>query len=256
MKRYIPVIIAGLVLVLLSACVPTHLIVGSGDLITRDYTFVDFTNLDIGSAVEADITQSDSFTVSITTRENLFDHLDIYTSGKTLNITLKSGSYTNSQIKARISLPRLDTINLTGAAKGNVTGFNSANDFDFTLTGASSLDMDVQAGNVIGEMTGASKANGVLKADKLNLEMTGASKISLAGTTATLTIKATGASRFDMPELSVQNADVELNGASSANLNVSKTINFDLSGASRLEYSGGAVIGKQKLSGASTIKQN
>ena len=62
---------------------------------TWEYEFADFTNVDVSSAFTVDITQSDSYSVSITVNENLLDYLNVYQSGKTLYIGLKGANYSN-----------------------------------------------------------------------------------------------------------------------------------------------------------------
>ena len=44
---------------------------------TWEYEFADFTNVDGSSAFTVDITQSDSYSVSITVNENLLDYLNV-----------------------------------------------------------------------------------------------------------------------------------------------------------------------------------
>ena len=53
----------------------------------------------------------------------------------------------------------------------------------------------------------------------------------------------------------LDNIEASISGASSAYLKVNNKLDFDLNGASRLEYSGSPTIGKMKVSGASTLKQ-
>ena len=49
------------------------------------------------------------------------------------------------------------------------------------------------------------------------------------------------------------NADIRMSGASSCNIDVSGRIDIDLSGASRLEYTGRPVLGSISLSGGSQV---
>ena len=49
--------------------------------------------------------------------------------------------------------------------------------------------------------------------------------------------------------------DIDLSGASRANIKMDGKLNADLSGASSLEYAGNVVLGKTSTSGASKIRQ-
>ena len=44
---------------------------------TWEYEFADFTNVYVSSAFTVDVTQSDSYSVSITVNENLLDYLNV-----------------------------------------------------------------------------------------------------------------------------------------------------------------------------------
>ena len=60
----------------------------SGDEITEEKDFTDFTSVDVGSAFEVDISQADSFSVIITADESLFEYVEVSKSGRTLKIYL------------------------------------------------------------------------------------------------------------------------------------------------------------------------
>jgi len=51
------------------------MMIGSGDLATEEFNFSDFTRVEVGSAFEVEIVQSDSYRVSITADDNLFDYI-------------------------------------------------------------------------------------------------------------------------------------------------------------------------------------
>lgn len=65
------------------------MITGSGSLSTNDYSYTDFTKIEVGHAFEAEITRADSYLVRITLDDNLYDYLKIGTRGDTLYIGLK-----------------------------------------------------------------------------------------------------------------------------------------------------------------------
>ena len=49
------------------------LVVGSGSLVTRDMDFTGFTAIEVGNSFEVRITRSESYNVSITADDNVFD---------------------------------------------------------------------------------------------------------------------------------------------------------------------------------------
>ena len=97
LRRKVPVFIATLLvtaslLTILTGCSGiSDAIIGSGNIITREMDFTDFTKLEIGHVFQAKVTRSDSFFVSITVDDNLLEYVVVRKSGNTLRIYLKGG---------------------------------------------------------------------------------------------------------------------------------------------------------------------
>lgn len=232
-------------------------LVGSPNVVTREFDFDDFTRLHVGSAFEVQVDKADSYGVSITANENLFDYLELYQEGETLTIELKRWhSYTNTTRKASITLPDLRGLSLSGASRGKVEGFSSSQPLDLELSGASSLDIDdLEAGDTTLDVSGASRAKGSITMAKARFDVSGASTIELEGSASGASIDVSGASSAGLADFSVVVATVDLSGASRATIDASGTLDCDLSGASRLNYVGNPALGHVEVSGASTISQ-
>jgi hypothetical protein len=98
---------------------------GSGKLETREYDLSDFTRVEISSAFEFAISQADSYRVSVTADDNLFQHLDISRDGETLKIGLKTIlSLGSATLQAEIAMPRLLEVDISGASSGTASGFS------------------------------------------------------------------------------------------------------------------------------------
>lgn len=289
MKRHSFVVV--MISILISACtlltscgwlITTE---NAGSLTTKEYEFTDFNAVDIGSAFKVDIGYSDTYSVQITANENLFRNVNITKTGNTLKIGLKwSGiSFSNStyDLKARITMPELVNLTLSGSTEGTVSGFKSTNDFDARLSGASELELDMETGrfnSVISgssEMTariisndaeiklsgsselkldmttgdfvyrssGASEANGTVKATSTGIYLSGSSEIKLTGLGGDLILSGSGASNCTLVGYSIENADVDLGGASHADVDINGELNVSLSGASGLFYGGNPTLG-------------
>jgi len=119
----------------------------------------------VSHAFDVEVTSGDAYQVSITVDDNLWDYLDVRQTGQTVNIGLKrSHSYTNVHLEADVTMPELSGLILSGASRGDVSGFSSAEPLDIKLSGASSLNMDnLEAGNTKFELSGASKASGSIE---------------------------------------------------------------------------------------------
>jgi hypothetical protein len=188
---------------------------GSGNLVTREMDFRDFTELDVGHAFQVDLVQSRSYSVVITVDDNVVDELEVVKSGNTLKISLKDTYITLQSVtlRAEVSMPTLEGLNLSGAS--SLTGFMDTDDVWF--------------------------------------EISGASKLTLDGTGGYMELDASGASRAELSDFVVEDADVQASGASRATVNVTGRLDADASGASRVEYLGDPILGRIDTSGASDI---
>ena len=255
-RRILPGILLILLgtLTVLSGCA---VIIGSGELETREYEYTEFTRIEIGYAFEAEISQDNSFTVKITLDDNIFEYLDISQSGETLIITMKPGNvFTNVTQRAVITLPDLERLELSGASQADVSGFSSSHDLDFTVSGASKINIsDITSADVTMEISGASRADGKLTMTNGDFDISGASSISLEGSAQDIIVDASGASRVNLDDFEVVNIRIDLSGASSGTINASGLLSCDLSGASHLYYIGNPILDDINTSGASSISQ-
>jgi len=230
---------------------------GSGDLETKQFDFSDFTKVDISSAFEFEIIKSDSYDISITADDNLFEHIRVSKEGETLKIGLKTLTLLGpSTLKAKITMPQLRGLDLSGATRGTVSGFSSTENLDIKVSGASSLDLEeMSAGDIKFDISGASKVTGDITANDADFDVSGASTLQLEGSAKDIIVEAGGASRVKLAAFPVNNADINLSGASSGTVNLDGRLDADLSGASKLEYIGEPTMGTINTSGASTLSK-
>jgi hypothetical protein len=269
-------------------------VTGSENLETRQYDFSDFTRVDIGSAFYYEIEQADSYSISITADDNIFEHIQVKQDGETLRVGLEPFfSFGSVTLEAYITMPRLAGLESSGATRGTVSGFNSNDNVDLDVSGASRVELDsITTGDIAGEVTGASRLTGDITAGDIDLQISGASNVRLNGTVQDMlldasgasniegninagntdfrlsgasgidlegsandvVVDASGASRIKLGDFPVSTADITLSGASSCNLDVSTRIDINLSGTSKLVYKGDASVGSISTSSGSSIK--
>ena len=134
-------------------------LVPSGPLVTQDFDLANFSAVAAGSAFQVEITQSDSYSVSVTVNENLVDRLDVGVSGNTLRISLKPGIGLTgaATLKAKVTMPKLAGLDLSGASRTTLAGFDSRNSLEAEVSGASTLRGDLTCGDAQFDVSGASK---------------------------------------------------------------------------------------------------
>jgi hypothetical protein len=261
MKKFIFVtaIISSLALMtLFTGCIRVDMTEKNGPITSQSYNFTDFTGIETGHAFDLEVVQSTSYSINITAGENILKHINVSKSGSTLKIDLDGwhiGWWWSSGPKVSITMPALTLLDLSGASHGNALGFRSSSNFKVKLSGASSLDMNMETGFFTAEVSGASTLKGILTAAGSDIDLSGASHIELTGSGGDIKLHASGASTAALAFFSVIDADIEFTGASNGSINVSGRLDVDLSGASSLDYLGNPTLGNIDVSGASSLKR-
>jgi len=253
-KRALTIIVA---LALLTTGVLTGcgvIVVGSGNLVTETYDYDGFTKVEAHNGFQVEVTQANSYSIEVTTDDNVQEYLEVAKTGDTLRIGLKGyRSYNSITIEAKITMPDINGINLSGGSQGQVIGFSSSNDLSVTLSGGSGLEGDLKVGDAEFNLSGGSRLDGDVEAGDTVFDLSGGSRVTLSGSGEDLTIKSSGGSKATLESFPVNNADINISGGGSANINLSGTLSVDLSSGSKVIYSGEPKLGDIELSGGSTI---
>jgi hypothetical protein len=256
----IVLVLVVIIAVLSGGCIRKDISEEAGNTATREFDYTGFTRIEVGHAFKVDISRSDNYSISVTINENRADSLKVSKTGDTLKIGFKEPFLNirsaHNRPQVTITLPYLRGLDISGAVEANVKGFKSSVAFTLDVSGASNLDIDMEAGDFKANISGASGANGYLKARSTDIKLSGASHITIPGSGGDIIINASGASQAYLENYPVFNADIVLSGASISILNASGKLNADLSGASRLEYTGNPTLGRIDISGGATVKPN
>lgn len=239
MNRYLIAAICSLVI--FSSC---HFwggkhISGNGNIKKEDRTNgQQFSSVEVSNAFEIHIKQDSSYSINIETDENLLQYIIVEKSGDKLSISAESNynlrPANGHKVKIFVSAPVFKNLRASGAS--GIIGEN-------LLSSKDQLGID---------LSGASDAELELKAPKVSIEMSGASDISLKGETKDLALDGAGASHATCFELLSENADIDISGASSAEVFASVKINATASGASHVTCKGKGTLTKNE-SGASSV---
>jgi hypothetical protein len=227
------------------------------NIVTRQFDFKDFQNIEIDCAFIFEITAGTAYHVSITANESLFDKINIAQSGDILKLSLKPVRFQARPIlEAHIVMPNINRLRQSAATSGIVSGFRTNTPFDLYLSGASSTQVNIECGEARLEITGASHLEGVIKTSKADLLVSGASRVQLSGRCRNLVLSGWGAADMDMAEFQSEEGTIYLKGASTATVNIKNQLNIDLTGASHLRYLGSPTLSEVTLSGASVLDQS
>lgn len=176
-------------------------IVGSGKLIEKSFDVHNFTQLEIGSAFQAVVVQSDEPKVVVTIDDNLMEFVRVTNIGGSLKVGIeaKTGIKPSKPYSVAIAAPVLASLRASGAV--NVSLENTRKE--------KTLDLEV---------SGSSTVRGGLKAEILELSVNGASTIELKGSAQRANVSASGASALKLKELEISRGMLNATGASTADV--------------------------------------
>jgi hypothetical protein len=229
---------------------------------TREYPLSGFSSINIRWALEMEIVRADTWSVVINGSDTQLKNLNVVVEGNSLNLSydLNLVSFFAapfSRVTARVTLPDLRELTISGASQVKVSGFKSPSDFGLNISGASKVNLfDMEAGNLKWDLSGASQVEGAVKTvGDFNLKVVGASKIKLDGSARNMVLDGSGASNLDLDKFGVQNANISLRGASKSSINVNGKMDVLLEGASSLNYKGQVIMGETRVVGASHLNR-
>ena len=234
--------------------------------VKKVYEIDDFTGIKATSAFQVTVEKSKDFSVEIEITEEFLPFLLVKNRGGVLELSFTKLPFKlrqkdrNKVAQAIVKMPVLTQVVLSGASSlgSNDQFTNAMNKFLIDLKGASIIhNLNVKAPDVVIRMAGASKAVLSLRASDVDADLNGASRLEVTGEATDVKIKAKGASRFDAEEFDVEDATVVASGASNVDIRPSRSLDVDLSGASKCRYYGDyedLKVKAGKVSGASTLK--
>jgi len=169
-------------IVLLAASMLSGCVAGSGRLEERTLALGGFDAIDGSDGVALEIARGDDFAVAVTVDDNLWRIVDAKVEGGALRIGFdrSGGLVTNATLRARVTLPTLAALELSGAARALVSTRDEPR-LAVRASGGSVVDAGALAAEVADvELSGASAATLTVRSH-LDFHLSGASHLTYAG---------------------------------------------------------------------------
>lgn len=222
---------ATIVFLLGTACTTTR---GSGNVVTQEIDVSPFSKLEVSSIFTVRISTGASEALTVRVDDNVVDRLDVGVHGDTLRIGLRTGmDVFDATLEADVTVTSLESIVVSGASR---------------LTFANAITGDLAI-----TVSGASVLTGGIEVGEGSLELSGASKVTLSGSAERFGATISGASNLDAAELAIERLEIDVSGASRADVNVTGSLSAGASGASSIRYAGSPSVDRSETSGASSI---
>ncbi len=196
----------------------------------------DFDRLDIGNAFNIKVVKANAFKISAVGDSQDIDDLVVVERNGTLDISYRNHwRIRRYRMDIAIEMPNLKAVDFSGATTSNVKGFDNLSELQINLSGAS-------------------KATFLTNAKTYDIDLSGASDLDLEGKSQKIYAELSGASTLYAFSTEVNEASLNLSGASSGRVNVAQQLKVRASGASKVRYRGTAKVDSD-LSGSSKVEK-
>ena len=189
---------------------------------TRQFNVGDFSKVDVSGAFVVRFRKGDTYKVVADGRENDLDDIKVNVDGSTLNVSIDGKGLFNwgnhKRIGLTITVPTaIDELDLSGASKASLTGFDKYDDLKISMSGACRTVFDGDA-------------------NTLELDLSGASNVVLRGHASNVDADLSGACKLEATGMSIDKASVDAGGASHADFGHVGSIDSKTSGASKVTH--------------------
>jgi hypothetical protein len=209
---------------------------GSGHSVTETRRVGDFTKIDISGGYRLNIKQDSSMDITVTADDNLMKYIQTTVSGGKLKIYSKKSLCNAGEMVVNVSVRTLEAISASGAVEVVSQGKIVTGNLNLDLSGATRVNLDLNAANVVTDGSGATE-------------------VRLKGQAASHKIELSGSGKLYAFDFVASDYRIETSGASHCEINVLKSLSVETSGASEIKYKGSPANISNHKSGASSIQQ-
>ncbi len=264
------------VVVVLAGC--GGAVVGNGQMASDTRTVALFTEAEVASDITLTIKQGELSGVELSGESNVLPLVLVTVVNNRLDIRLKPMTTVLkiSEIKATVTVPRLEHIKASGSVDVIAFGLHSDGPVTIDAAGSSSVKLEGASGSAINLTVAGSSTvtlNGLtqgpvnadvqgssdltidnLRAATSEVTAGGSSTASLSGAVTTTTLLAQGASDIDASRLSSQVAELTAQGSSDVLAKVTDEVRGSATGSSSITISGSPASREVRSEGDSTVK--
>lgn len=212
---------------------------GNGNIITEQRQVSSFDEIELSIGADVQIKQASTYSVSVTTSENLMSIIKTEVNGNTLCIETKSNKCIrhSDEIDVYVTMPDISKIKLSGS--GNITCASAinVNEIDLTISGS---------GNIILDSLMASTCNMTISGSG-NMELNG------VGAGSNQKINISGSGNINSLNHTFNVVDVSISGSGSASVWATSTLKTNISGSGDVIYKGNPIVTSSN-SGSGTVR--
>jgi len=209
---------------------------GNGKTSSETRAVSTFNSIDVSGAFDVYITQGTVQSVIVETDENLQKFIKTKVEDNILHIETREPISHYTCMKIHLTVTELKKIDVSGAVDIRTENKLTVPDLSIDASGAADAKMD-------------------LAVQKLKIDCSGGSKLKFSGTAGEVRLDASGAVDLFAYDLVAESVYLEISGAGKAEINVTKILDAEISGAGSVRYKGSPEKVMENVSGAGSIKR-
>jgi phage shock protein PspC (stress-responsive transcriptional regulator) len=206
--------------------------------------YKDFQRLNVQGPFRVIVEQDDRYRVAIEGNADDIDDVKFDQNGDELEIHWRRKFFKwkdwnwdeDNRITIRITMPRLEEVDFSGATEFEVQNFNSVNDLKISVSAGARGEIDVEA-------------------NALDIDLNSAAQLNLRGNTKELNVNANSAAKLSAFDLEAEDAEMEANSGASIEANVSRSLDANANSGGNIRYRGDARVQNQANSGGSIERE-
>lgn len=224
---------------LLNACMWNgHRVKGNGKVTTENKQFGDVTGVELHASFDVYISEGSPAGVRIEAEENIIPHIEMHVLNGVLNIEEEDNVRLRPRkpVKIYITSPGYSKIQVHSS--GNIIGQTKiTNDtkLDLSVSGSGEMKLDVDA-------------------PEIEANVSGSGEVHLSGDTKKISGDVTGSGEIKAMNLKSEEADLQVSGSGSIDVNASVKLDVNISGSGDVRYKGDPTVNKN-VSGSGDIRK-
>ncbi len=196
-----------------------------------------FTGIKAGDELHIQLIQSDTTLLQINAPENIQPQIKTEIKDGILSLSTEGRMKNNQDIMITITVKSLNSLQIFGAANIKSENKLSCDNIAITSEGIGDIDLNITATDI-----------------KLN--NSGASNIKLRGSAHLLDAVISGSGDLKATNLEANKIIVKVSGSGNAQINVSQSLNADVSGSGSIIYKGKPIDRTVNISGAGSVRES
>ncbi|HKK69373.1 MAG TPA: head GIN domain-containing protein [Bacteroidales bacterium] len=281
MKQNIGIIILAGLFGIFASCTESEVQVrGEGETIKKAINISDFESINMNSNIDVVFSQGNTYSVELEAQENIMRYIDVYTIDGGLNATIDKEAFVRptKPVTLHVQMPEIRSIVNSGS--GDIScveeGLNKVDKLSIIQNGIGNVSCNfvyaeriivrsTNTGNVslngkVKDLYTTNNSSGNIKFEgnaintRVEISGSGDTHFSGFGTYQEIVLKGTG--EYFGSEFVAQKADVTVNGAGSAEINVVEKLNAWINGTGNIVSYGDPEIELENHGNGSFIKAN